>query len=352
MKENNFLMNIDHSEYDEKCQILVEFLMRFPISQTMTKTKEVLEKILQQFVTTFNETGVDQVSAHLWGNISVIITPARIREWLELPVLNVYVKSPKKEDLINLFLDLGYKRRTTKIGELKRNELPAFLQVMMETLNKCLTSKIGAADQINQSVLTIMYGLITGYNIDYGTEIFNLMKRSILTRTGRISSYLPYPRFLSIFAAETFEERDVELSALETISRSPTMKPWCETQWWTSNTDVPNLPESMLCLLAANSPYRRLHEEILTRPKVHEVFVINSSSSPDEEDQRSNSPEIDIDEAEGDQHLQSRNSPEAVEANVGGHQNPEAEIHHVAESHVVGKSSPENTSLLHNRFQF
>ncbi|MFS8025742.1 hypothetical protein Hanom_Chr16g01478771 [Helianthus anomalus] len=135
-----------------------------------------------------------------------------------------------------------------------------------------------------------MYGLITGFNVDYGTEIFNLMKRSVLTKTGMITSHLPYPRFWSIIIAKAFEDRNVELPISENIWKSPIMKPWCATQGWTSNKDVPILPESMLCLIAEDSPYRRLHEEILDKEE-EQIEVFDSSSSPEDDDQISVAPE-------------------------------------------------------------
>ena len=55
MKENNLLMNTEHSEYDVRCQLLIEYLMNCPISGALTKEKEVPEKLLQQFVHTFDE---------------------------------------------------------------------------------------------------------------------------------------------------------------------------------------------------------------------------------------------------------------------------------------------------------
>ena len=124
-------------------------------------------------------------------------------------------------------MELVYKnKKINKIGSIRINELPAIWQVMMEVLNKCLTSKIGGTDQINQAILTIMYGLITGFRIDYGLEIFNLIKRSIITKNGKIISHLPYPRLISIFIYETFAAREMEIPTLDNLWRSNTMKAW------------------------------------------------------------------------------------------------------------------------------
>ena len=150
MKENNLLMNTEHSEYDVRCQLLIEYLMNCPITGALTKEKEVPEKLLQQFVHTFDEVEENQLSAHVWENVSVTLTPARVREWLELPILDNYVEAPSKKELLSFIIELGYKnKKVNKIGSIRRNELPAIWQVMMEVLNKCLTSKIGGTDQIN-----------------------------------------------------------------------------------------------------------------------------------------------------------------------------------------------------------
>ncbi|MFS7913374.1 hypothetical protein Hanom_Chr02g00141091 [Helianthus anomalus] len=117
------------------------------------------------------------------------------------------------------------------------------------------------------------------------------MKRLILTRTGRISSHLPYPRFISIFIVETFEERNLEIPILETIWSSTIMKPWSANQWWESDRDVPVLQESMLNLSEEDSPYKLKHEEILhkadTPKETPTMDAYNYSSSAEEEVQKS-----------------------------------------------------------------
>ncbi|MFS7955494.1 hypothetical protein Hanom_Chr07g00643371 [Helianthus anomalus] len=66
------------------------------------------------------------------------------------------------------------------------------------------------------------------------------------------------------------------------------MKAWSSTHGWVSYKDIPELPESMLCLIAPDSQYRLQHEELLaksdspTEEPSKEVF--NCSSSPEEEE--------------------------------------------------------------------
>ena len=205
IKSNNEKMNTNIEDYDFKCQILIEFLTKSPLAQALTKTKEVPVKIIQQLVNTLNKTGTNELQAHLWGDMFITITPEKIRESLELPASEHYDHVPTKDDMLQqLDAVMGYQMKVSKIGDFKRNKLPAFWQVMMETLNRCISSKIGGVDQINTNVLTIMFCLITGMNIDYGTEIFKLMRRSVLTKDGRVKSHLPFPRFWSILICDTF----------------------------------------------------------------------------------------------------------------------------------------------------
>ncbi|XP_035840341.1 early endosome antigen 1-like [Helianthus annuus] len=111
MKETNLLMNTEHSEYDVRCQLLIEYFMNCPITGALTKEKEVPEKLLQQFVHTFDEVEENQLSAHVWENVSVTLTPARVREWLELPILDNYVEAPSRKELLSFIVELGYKNK-------------------------------------------------------------------------------------------------------------------------------------------------------------------------------------------------------------------------------------------------
>ncbi|KAJ0490508.1 hypothetical protein HanHA300_Chr12g0456261 [Helianthus annuus] len=191
------------------------------------------------------------------GNIFITISPEKIRECLELPLNQGYEEAPEKEDMFaQLDAVMGYKTKISKINEFKRNKLPAFWQVLMEILNKCLSSKIGGTDQINMSVLTIMFSLINGLNIDFGTEIFNLIKRSILTKTGRIDSHLPFPRFLSIIISDAFSERNLEIPKSKIMWKTKIMRPWTVAGSWKSDYDVPVLSEKMMYLIPEDSPYR------------------------------------------------------------------------------------------------
>ena len=78
------------------------------------------------------------------------------------------------------------------------------------------------------------------------------------------------------------------------------MKAWSSNHGWESDKDIPELPESMLCLIAPDSQYRIQHEALLTKSDSpterasKEVF--NCSSSPEEEVEKSWSSET---EAEG-----------------------------------------------------
>ncbi|MFS7985552.1 hypothetical protein Hanom_Chr11g00999741 [Helianthus anomalus] len=210
--------------------------------------------------------------------------------------------------------------------------------------------------------MSIGYGLITGFKLDYGIEIYKLIKRSILTRNGKISSHLPYPRFISVFIGEIFEGRNVEIPILEDVWSSTTMKPWSANQGWASDRDVPVLPENTLNLIPSDSPYRLKHEEILnksdtpTNAPTNEVY--DCSSSPKAEVQKSWT--SDSGATEGNLSLVIRNSPENREAPEFGesHQNPDAGFHleeethqdteilHYEESHVTGIGSPLNTVLV------
>ncbi|MFS7949522.1 hypothetical protein Hanom_Chr06g00572561 [Helianthus anomalus] len=70
---------------------------------------------------------------------------------------------------------------------------------------------------------------------------------------------------MSVFIFETFVERNVEIPILEYAWSSNIMKPWSASQGWTSDRDVPVLPESMLSLISSDSPYRLRHEELLNK---------------------------------------------------------------------------------------
>ncbi|MFS7978536.1 hypothetical protein Hanom_Chr10g00916611 [Helianthus anomalus] len=64
------------------------------------------------------------------------------------------------------------------------------------------------------------------------------------------------------------------------------MKAWNANHGWESDKDVPELPESMLCLIATDSQYILQHEELLTKSDTPteepSKDVFTCSSSPEE----------------------------------------------------------------------
>ncbi|MFS7963030.1 hypothetical protein Hanom_Chr08g00733381 [Helianthus anomalus] len=76
---------------------------------------------------------------------------------------------------------------------------------------------------------------------------------------------MPYPRLILIFISETFAERNIEIPILEDVWSSNTMKAWSSTHGWESYKDIPELLESMLCLIAPESLYKLQHEELLAK---------------------------------------------------------------------------------------
>ena len=172
------------------------------------------------------------------------------------------------------------------------------------------------------NILTIMFSLITGLNIDFGTEIFNLIKRSILTKTGKIDSHLPFPRFLSIIISDAFSERNLQTPKSKYMWRSEIMRPWSAAGSWKSDFDVPVLPENMMDLVPENSSYRAEYMRMLSRQaETKEGFEKVSPMEHDAEE--SSTPRIEH---------QDESDPHPAEEDV--HMTPVAEEHHAEGSHM------------------
>ncbi|XP_022019396.1 uncharacterized protein LOC110919438 [Helianthus annuus] len=151
LKFNNEAMNANIEQYDVKCQILIEFLIRSPIADALTKIRE------------------------------------KIRECLELPLNQDYEEAPEKEDMFEqLDAVMGCKAKISKINEFKRNKLPAFWQVLMEILNKCLSSKIGGfrKSDFDVPILSESMMLLIPKDSPYRAEYLRMLSKQAETKEG------------------------------------------------------------------------------------------------------------------------------------------------------------------------
>ncbi|KAJ9547376.1 hypothetical protein OSB04_019919 [Centaurea solstitialis] len=166
-----------------------EVLRNHPIYYALTATVQIPETYVTQFllssyVCKFKDEGLtiagyssDRKEKKM---VSLTMNVNDLRQALHLEELETYDDTPTDEELIEFLKFLSYTPDATKPlikrGDFRRKGLPLMWNMLFSIINSCLNGKVGSPDQSSHAMLSILYGIFFGLNLDFAGLIFDDMR--------------------------------------------------------------------------------------------------------------------------------------------------------------------------------
>src|SRR5581483_2532657 len=113
-----------------------------------------------------------------------------LRPALKLPEHDIYDATPSDDELIEFLKFLSYStddnKPLVKRGDFRRKGLPPMWNMLFSIINCCLNGKVGSPDQSSHAMLSIMYGIYFGLDLDFAGLIFEdmvgLIRKKVATQ--------------------------------------------------------------------------------------------------------------------------------------------------------------------------
>ncbi|KAL7585994.1 hypothetical protein Lser_V15G44225 [Lactuca serriola] len=204
---------LNPSKYPEPLQIMVECMKCSFLSRALSTAKEVPMRIVTLAFTTAIVNKVnDTVSFQLQGGKRTTISKKNFAKLLCLPTQGPYV-TPTSEDLIDMFNSMGHEPYMKKLSEFKKSKLPAVWSLLFGFILRGLTSRACGLDAARREVLSLMYGLYKGVNVDFATVLWGDFVDSI--KHSKRETELSAHRFWGLIVSQAYEFHKIPIEESE-----------------------------------------------------------------------------------------------------------------------------------------
>ncbi|XP_042753839.1 uncharacterized protein LOC111885171 [Lactuca sativa] len=204
---------LNPSKYPEPLQILVECMKCSFLSRALSTAKEVPMRIVTLAFTTAIVNKVnDTVSFVIHGGKRTTISKTNFAKLLCLPTQGPYV-TPTSEELIDMFNSMGHKPYMKKVSDFKKSKLPAVWSLLFGFILRGLTSRACGLDAARREVLSLMYGLYKGVNVDFATVLWGDFVDSI--KHSKRATELSAHRFWGLIVSQAYEFHKISIEESE-----------------------------------------------------------------------------------------------------------------------------------------
>ncbi|KAJ9566359.1 LOW QUALITY PROTEIN: hypothetical protein OSB04_002325 [Centaurea solstitialis] len=122
--------------------------------------------------------------------VSLTMNVNDLRQALHLEELEKFDNTPTNEELIEFLKFFSYTpdddKPLIKRGDFRRKGLHPMWNMLFSIINCCLNGKVGSPDQSSHAMLSIMYGIFFGLNLDFVGLIFEdmvgLIRKKVVTQ--------------------------------------------------------------------------------------------------------------------------------------------------------------------------
>ena len=285
IKPNNFAFSdvIPKQFRNQGYEDYVNFLKSHPLRYALADIPTAFypQHVCEFYYTCVYDSVHETLTGTIHGGTRVSFNASVLRDALRLPILEQYRSIPTDErcrEILNAVeYDPSLELTRTGTNVVLRQCFPAGYKYLTGIICKCLGSKVGSYDQLNQYELRLFYCMVAGREINFAELIFSQMVDSIKGK--KRPAHVTFPRFLALvlehigIGYEGAEEDEIQV---------PTSSPKLINEK-IGAADV-GLSDRMEDWLA--TPY-----EATTRPYVAPIFAeastAESSSASDENNESS-----------------------------------------------------------------
>ncbi|KAL7585172.1 hypothetical protein Lser_V15G45229 [Lactuca serriola] len=106
--------------------------------------------------------------------------------------------------ILEMFYQIGYKEALSAVSKFKKPNLPPTWNALFSILFKAFSRRVTGNDCASKLFMSLMYGLYTGKNVDYGSILWAQLMQSThsVTRHSEISC----ARFLTIIVNKALQQ--------------------------------------------------------------------------------------------------------------------------------------------------
>ena len=172
--QQSLVIDLTPVSYDAFMYPIVECLKYSPLVLALTKVETVpMECLSQIFSTAHYEKYVDRIYFDILDT-KTSISKQRFCSLLgfELDESRVNLDSISMGQLFSMFYNMGYTEILTTVTKFKKSCLPPQWNGFFTILFKGLSERSAGSDGASRLFITILYGLYTGVNLDYGSVLW------------------------------------------------------------------------------------------------------------------------------------------------------------------------------------
>jgi len=170
----NMELDMDSSKYPVIIQPLIICLKYSRLATAFIATTQVpLIHLSTAYSTTIYDKPADSISFEVTG-FKTVVSLNRFRKIFNLPVTThiIHLDSILPMDIQKVFYRMGYSSDITKLLKFMKSSLPPIWNALFTLLFKCFSERVAGSDALNKLFYTLMYGLFTGEEVDFGLVLW------------------------------------------------------------------------------------------------------------------------------------------------------------------------------------
>nr|GEY87576.1 monodehydroascorbate reductase [Tanacetum cinerariifolium] len=182
--KSNCYLDLEKSQSNPIYKIAVDLLKNTNFFRAFTTSSNIPSIYIQQFWDTIlydKKAGCYKCQLdEQWFDL----TKETLREALQITPVNrnqAFATPPSINGLINFVNQLGYPKLVVNLSTVVTNDLFQPWRALLTIINLCLTGKTSGFERPRAHVLQILWGIVTGANIDYAERIWEEFTQSIHT---------------------------------------------------------------------------------------------------------------------------------------------------------------------------
>ena len=180
----NLILDLDPTKYDGFLQPIVECLCYSPLVIALTKSEIVpMVHLSKAYSTSSYQKGEEMITFEIF-NKKINITKSRLCTVLGLPQGRDLVnpKIVSNFSILEMFYQMGYKEVLTNVSKFKKPNLLPMSNGLFTLIFKSFYDRVIGSDCASKLFTTIMYGIFSRINFDYGSVLWaQLVKSNLLT---------------------------------------------------------------------------------------------------------------------------------------------------------------------------
>ncbi|KAI3790935.1 hypothetical protein L2E82_04384 [Cichorium intybus] len=248
IKQNqNMIIDLHSSKYNEALQPMIECLKFSRISKALTASEEVPIVYLSSAYSSAFYNKADDVVTFEVGSIKTRISKSRFGKLLgfadQTDLIDPDSLSPST--LPRLFYQLGYKGDITQLSKFTKKSLPPLWNFLFTILFKSFSERTTGTDSASKLFYSLFYGLYHDINLDYGSILWSQFVESVNYKNRH--SEISCARFWTIVVKRAIEQHHHHIMTDSVLAVIPTLS---TTQFATTKSEdfdfIGSIPITML----------------------------------------------------------------------------------------------------------